>query len=256
MSIKLIIDVPSVQITNRPIREVSFCSFYCRLVIPWLWTRQVVSRTHTTGPGDVKRPGDLVTGTGAEQVGVETRIEQQIYQANCTYWQTLCRYCTSPSNLSYLLSKALHSSPNRLFTKANFCLQDTSRNLTKVDQTLGQYRNYADTQAEAMAQVYIYYLYHINPSPWTKRTYPYCNHIADALIINVFFVLWFYCVFYCVNSVLHFFFIGFIIFHVCVYAFMYVPARGQPNGGNQQFSVTDAGQIHLRCPDRFTIVSA
>ncbi|XP_011610195.2 centrosomal protein of 128 kDa isoform X1 [Takifugu rubripes] len=32
-------------------------------------------------------------------------------------------------------------------------LQDTSRNLTKVDQTLGQYRNYADSQAEAMAQL-------------------------------------------------------------------------------------------------------
>lgn len=77
---------------------------------PRLWTHQVVSRSHTTGPGGVKPTGDLVTGTGAEQVGAETRIGQRTYRTNCTFWQTLCRYFVSASQGSVLGAKLSRTS--------------------------------------------------------------------------------------------------------------------------------------------------
>lgn len=57
--------------------------------------------------------------------------------------------------------------PSDCWPMHHFTPQDTSRNLTKVDQTLGQYRNYAGSQAEAMAQVH---LHHPCPSHWAKST--------------------------------------------------------------------------------------
>lgn len=136
--------------------------------------------------------------------------------------QVLC-LCKSRLHSGWKAFKNVVLLPSDCSPKHHFTSQDTSRNLTKVDQTLGQYRNYADSQAEAMAQVH---LHHPDPSHWAKNIL-----FQPLLMLRTFSPLCL--IMYC----------------------MHVAARGQPNGGNQPFSDADAGQIYW-CPEWFTILPA
>lgn len=108
-------------------------------------------RGRASGSGDEDRTADISD---------KLNILANTLQVFCLNTLTLNVFSVVGANIS----KALYSFPNDCSLNLPFAPQDTSRNLTKVDQTLGQYRNYADTQAEAMAQVYMWHLYLTDPS--------------------------------------------------------------------------------------------
>ena len=115
-----------------------------------------------------RRPGNRDRGraSGSGDEGRRADISDKLHilantlQVFCLVGLDLNVFCAVGAHIS----KGLSSFPNDRSLNRRFVPQDTSRNLTKVDQTLGQYRNYADTQAEAMAQVYMWHLHHTHPS--------------------------------------------------------------------------------------------
>lgn len=147
----------------------SICAGSCFLVsfpkvYSKLWTRPA-GLSHMTGRGDTGlgavKPTADPSGTEAEPVGVEVGIEQLTSPTRSTLWLILWRYSFVGPMHSTLAARIYLFMLQIIFTfffffcnwELPYFWQDTSRNLSKVDRMLGQYREHSDEQAEAMALV-------------------------------------------------------------------------------------------------------
>lgn len=112
-----------------------------------------------------RRPGNRDRGraSGSGDEGRTADISDKLHILANTL-QVFCLNALSVNVFCVVDAKTWNALPNDCSLNLPFVPQDTSRNLTKVDQTLGQYRSYADTQAEAMAQVHKWHLHHTDPS--------------------------------------------------------------------------------------------